>query len=159
MVSLAEIKQQILEGKEIEETIVDINWKEFEGITSEILERHEFKTWNNFRFKTKRRYEIDIVASRNNKTILIDCKHWSTGRYKSSALKKAINDQEERLEEFCKFISKNLIAKTKFKIKQDQKFSSIIVTLHEETLIRDSKSLVVPIWKLNNFLLNLDRNL
>jgi len=76
MISLEEIKQQLLEGKQIEEIIKDVKWQEFEKLVSEILEKHGFKCWNNFRFKTSRRYEVDIVAAKNNTTFLIDCKQW-----------------------------------------------------------------------------------
>jgi Holliday junction resolvase-like predicted endonuclease len=116
MISLDKIKQKFLEGKQIEEIVKDIDWRDFEELVSEILEKHGFKTWNNFRFKTKKRYEIDLIATKGSKTLLIDCKQWSTGRYKKSALKNAIDDQEERLGEFKKFIKNNPIAKNKLKL-------------------------------------------
>ncbi len=155
MVSLKKIKQQLLEGKQIEEIIKDIDWQDFEELVSKILEKHEFKSWNNFRFKTTRRYEVDITTTKNDITFLIDCKQWSTGRYKTSALKQSVKIQEKRLEEFQKFIKNNPIAKTKFGIKDDQKITSVIVTWYEENLIRHGKTLIIPIWKLNEFLLNL----
>jgi len=43
MISLEEIKQQLLEGKQIEEIIKDVKWQEFEKLVSEILEKHGFK--------------------------------------------------------------------------------------------------------------------
>jgi len=100
---------------------------------------------------------VDIVAAKNNMTFLIDCKQWSTGRYKTSAIKKSAKDQEERLEKFQKFIKNNPIAKTGFKIKNSQNFISIIVTWYEEELIKYCQTSIVPIWKLNEFLLNLGK--
>jgi len=156
MPSLEKIKQQLQNGKQIEEIIAKIGWQDFERLVSKILEKHDFKTWNNFRFKTSRRYEVDIIAADNSTTFLIDCKQWSAGRYKSSALKKAIKDQEERLDEFQKFTKNNPIAKTEFRIKSNQKLASIIITWHEEEPIKHGQTLVVPVWKLNEFLLNKD---
>ncbi|MBL7169544.1 MAG: NERD domain-containing protein [Candidatus Aenigmarchaeota archaeon] len=154
MISLEQIKQQLLEGKQIEEIVENIEWQEFEKLVSEILEKHEFKSWNNFRFKTTRRYEIDIIATKNTETFLIDCKQWSTGRYKSSALKQATKHQEERLEEFQKFIKNNPIAKTKFRIKDNQELIPIIVTWYDEKLTKHGQAPIIPIWKLNEFLLS-----
>ena len=129
MISLKQIKLELLKGRQIEEIIKDINWQDFERLVSKILEKYDFKTWNNFRFKTSRRYEVDIIATDNNATFLIDCKQWSAGRYKSSALKKAIKDHEERLEEFQKFTKNNPIARTKFRIKNSQKLIPVIINL------------------------------
>ncbi len=157
MISLNKIKQKLQEGKQIEEIVEDITWQDFEELVSSILEKHEFKIQSNFRFKTKRRYEIDLVATKGNKTLLIDCKQWSTGRYKKSALKYAIEDQEERLEEFQKFIKTNPIAKNKLKLDKNQVFKPMVVTWYEENLVEHSNTLVVPIWKLNEFLLNISK--
>ncbi|MBD3155301.1 MAG: hypothetical protein GF368_01445 [Candidatus Aenigmarchaeota archaeon] len=138
MISLDKIKQKLLEGKQIEEIVEDIGWQDFEELVSEIMGKHGFETWNNFRFKTKRRYEIDITATKGDKTLLIDCKQWSTGRYKKSALKSTTEDQEKRLGEFKKFIETNPIAKNKLKLGKNQVFISIIVTWHEENLVKRS---------------------
>ena len=121
---------------EIEEIVKAIDWQEFERLVSEILEKHEFKTWNNFRFKTKRRYEIDVITTRNNTTFLIDCKQWSTGRYKSSALKRASEDQEERLEEFERFVEENADVK---KVLKEKGCEGLVRTTPELEKIVESK--------------------
>jgi Holliday junction resolvase-like predicted endonuclease len=157
MISLEEIKKELLEGKEIEEVVKNIDWQDFEKLVSEILEKHGFKTWNNFRFKTERRYEIDVIASNNDMLLLIDCKQWDRGRYKSSALRESVGKQEERLLQFKKFLKNNPIARNNFLIKKRRKIMSCIVTWYQEELIEYSKSWVVPIWKFNDFLLDLGK--
>ncbi len=147
---LEEIKKDILKGKTIEEILERIEWKEFENVVKEIFEVHEFKVMKNFRFKTDRKYEIDLVAKRNSLVLCIDCKKWRGGRYKTSDLKKAIKEQEKRTEEFKKFL-KNSFFDEKPKIKP------LIVTLLEEDILRKNKTWVVPIGKLNSFLLELEK--
>jgi hypothetical protein len=53
-----------------------LSWKDFESFASEILLNCGFKTINNVRF-TKPRAEIDIVATKSNLCLSIDCKHWA----------------------------------------------------------------------------------
>ncbi len=142
---IEEIKQKLLSGKEIEEVLKEYDWKFFENFVKEILEAHSFKTRLHLRFKTERRYEIDVLAEKGNLVLAIDCKMLGKGRYKKAEIEKAIFLQEERVREFKKFS----------KIK-NKKFYSLIITLFEEEIIKKSKTFVVPIWKLNSFLLNLD---
>ncbi|MEM5790672.1 MAG: hypothetical protein QXP77_01325 [Candidatus Aenigmatarchaeota archaeon] len=142
---IEEIKQKLLSGKEIEEVLKEYDWKFFENFVKEILEAHSFKTKLHLRFKTRRRYEIDILAERGNLLLAIDCKMLGRGRYKKTEIEKAILLQEERIRKFKKF--------SKIKSK---KLYSIIVTLFEEEILQKSKTFVIPIWKFNSFISNLD---
>ncbi len=157
MISLEDIKQRILQREQIEQIIEEIDWKDFEELVARILEKYYFKTYHNFRFKTERRYEIDVLGIRNNVIFVIDCKQWGKGRYKKSALKNAINDQKQRTEQLKKFLKNNIIAQTKLRITKLSKttFISLIVTWLEEDLIEYENVLILPIWKLNEFLLNM----
>ena len=76
---------------------------------------------------------------------------------KTSALRKATSKQEERVNEFRKFVKRNPIAKEILKIKNTFSFSSLLVTLVEESLITENKTHVVPFEKLNTFLLEIER--
>ncbi len=155
MIDLEKIKDRILEGEQIENIIKEIDWKHFEELIMEILKKHNFITFQNFRFKTNRRFEMDIVASDENNLFVIDCKQWNRGRYKKSSLKYAIKEQKYRSEEFKKFIENNLIAKKNFKINEKTKFIPLIITWFEEDLLEHENMLVIPVWKLNHFLLGL----
>ncbi|MCH6576053.1 MAG: SDR family oxidoreductase [Bacteroidetes bacterium] len=137
MIDLEKIKRQLIKGKSIEDITGEFNWKDFEKTVGEIFRNNGFRVKNNFNFKTNRRFEIDIIARGDGHVLCVDCKQWSRGRNKISALKKAAEDQENRTKEFKKFLRKNLIAKQMIKINSKQKYSSLIVTLHEEKIIKE----------------------
>jgi|YelNatPaOPRAMG01_1025707.scaffolds.fasta_scaffold11203_3 hypothetical protein len=145
----------MLEGvkreKNVEEELKNLDWKGFEKAVQEIFELNEFKVKRNFRFKTKRRYEIDLIAIKDRFNFCVDCKRFGKGRYKKSEILKAIKKQEERNKELKKFLRSNMIAKESLKIKS-MKFYPLIVTLFEEEVIKENQTFVVPVWKLNSFL-------
>jgi len=155
VIDLNEIKQRILEGEQIEDTIQKTDWKEFEKLISEILKKHDFNTHNNFRFKTNRHFEIDVLAIRNKTSLLIDCKQWGRGRYKRAGLKYSVKEQKVRVKQLKKFLKNNLIAQTKLKIKKTTKFIPLLVTWFEEELLEHENVFIIPVWKFNEFLLNI----
>jgi len=155
MIDIEKIKDKILRGEQIENVVEDIDWKQFEEFIMEILKKHDFIMFQNFRFKTDRKFEIDIISSNRNNILTIDCKHWNRGRYKKSGLKYAVEEQKHRLEEFKKFVNNNPIAKNKFQINEKTKFTPLIVTWFEEDLLKHENTFIVPVCKLNEFLLRL----
>jgi len=153
---LKHIEERILKGEQIEEIIEGLRWKEFEELVLRILGRHEFRTWHNFRFKTKRMYEIDVLAVKDTTLLAIDCKDWGRGRYKNSSLRKAALDQSTRAKELRRFLESNPIACVRMKLDASQiNIIPLLVTRLEESLIEHENVLVIPIWKFNEFLLNL----
>ncbi|MGC9058804.1 MAG: restriction endonuclease [Candidatus Aenigmatarchaeota archaeon] len=138
---LEEIEQLIKSGKTLEEILKLIDWKEFEEKVEEIFKIHGFKTIRNFRFKTKKRYEIDLVAEKDYVIFAVDCKKWSRGRYKISELKKFAVKQKERALELKNF----------FKTEKD--VIPLILTLYDEGINEFEGTLIIPSFKLNNFLL------
>lgn len=152
MFVLEEIKELLSRGKTLEEVMDSVNWKDFESGISEIFSENNFKTRRNFRFKTKRRYEIDLIAVRGKNVFCIDCKGWSRGRHKTVALKRAVENQEERINEFHKFLKANLIARKMIGVTNDAKIIPLVVTLYEESIIKHSSTWIVPSQKLNSFL-------
>lgn len=159
MIKLDQIKQRVLGGEEIEEILEEIDWKEFEEFVAEILKKHGFKTHLNFRFKTKKRYEVDVLAVKGNLSLLIDCKYWKRGRYKKTELKYAVENQEKRVEELKNFLGDNLNLQKQLELfLNNVKLIPLIVTWFEEDLLKYEETLIVPVWKLNHFLLNLSEN-
>jgi len=152
---LERIKQRIQQGEQIENIVEEIDWKQFEEFVMEILKKHDFITFQNFRFKTERKFEVDILASNENNVLVIDCKHWNRGRYKKTGLKYAVEEQKYRLEEFKNFIRNNPIAKNKFQVNKKTKFIPLMITWFEEDLLKHEDTFIVPVWKLNQFLLSL----
>jgi len=139
---LEEIENLIRSGKTVEEVLSLISWKEFEEKVEEIFRIHNFKTIRNFRFKTAKRFEIDIIAEKRDLIFAVDCKQWNKGRYKISALKKAAERNLERVKE----LQNTLIGRNK-------KIIPIIITLFDETIYEHDGVFIVPLFKLNSFLL------
>ncbi len=144
MIDLDEIKTRISKGEQIEDIIKQISWQEFEFFVSKIFTEHDFDVFQNFRFKANKRYEIDILPVSNNIVFAVDCKQWSRGRYKKTALKKSITEQTKRVKELKKVL-----------VGENIRVIPLIVTLFEEDIVEHKKVWIVPIWKLNEFLLNL----
>jgi len=152
MVNLEKIKIQILEGTPIEKILSGFDWSGFEEAVAEIFVANGFSVKRNFRFKTKQRYEIDIIASRTDTAVCADCKEWRAGRSKKSAIEQAACMQKERTEQLKKFVSKNPIALSSLKISAQAQYVPMVVTLLEEDIRESNDALIVPVWKLNPLL-------
>lgn len=146
---LEEIEYQILHGKGIEEIIKEFDWRGFEDFCSEILAEHGWKTKKNFRFKTEKRYEIDILAEKGEKILLIDYKQWGERSGKASQLKISAKKQLERAKEWEKI---NFLSR-----KKGMKTLPIIITWLEERITREDGVWIVPVFKFNTFLLEIDK--
>ena len=152
-IDLKNIQKKLESGRTIEEIIADFDWKEFEGLVAEIFVANGFYVRRNLRFKTTRRYEIDVLAVRGDVVFAVDCKEWSRGRYKDSGLRAAVESHEERANHLKKFLKNNLIARKSLKIDvAKQEVMPIVVTWLQEGIERHSESMIVPVWKLNSFL-------
>ena len=113
----------------------EVKWQNFEKLTAFIFEENRFKVKVNVvKVFDKKRRQYDVIAEKDNKIILIDCKKWSGNRYRLSALKKAVKLHKER----CSFYSKNAVP--------------LIVTLVEEEIKFHDDMAIVPIGKLNSFI-------
>lgn len=155
---LEKIRKDLLKGKTIEEILEKFDWKEFEKTVAEIFESNNFEVKQNFIFKTKRKYQLDILAKKERIVLCVDCKEWGKGRYKKTGLRYAAKNQEERINQLIKFLKKNLIAKQMLKINlRKQKFYPLVVTLLEEDLLKENETFFVPVWKLNSFLLDIEK--
>lgn len=123
-------------------SLENCNWKGFEQAVSEILELHNFASfWNvNITIGGLRR-QFDIIANSNNETLLVECKKWSNKKSKVSALKNAVLEHKKRTE-----LYKNLFNK---------KATPVLITYNEEPIIFHEGVYIVPLARLNDFLLNL----
>jgi Holliday junction resolvase-like predicted endonuclease len=151
---LEQIRKHVLSGKSIEEIIKKFNWQEFEQLVAKIHENNNFLVKQNFRFKTGRRYEIDVIAVKNNFVLCVDCKEWSRGRYKKSGLVGAVKKQEERVNQLERFLKANLLARKSLKLDSNYQIHPAIVTWLQEDLIKENNTFVIPVWKLNSFLVD-----
>ena len=105
-------------GFPLDEISIALDWRDFEGLTAEILTEKNFAVIKNMMLK-KPRMEIDVVGIRLGIAILIDCKHWK--RYSSSSLSTAVKKQIER--------TKQYVAKTPGAIAVP-----VIVTLYQDKI-------------------------
>lgn len=83
-------------GADLERVSSHLRWQEFERMAAMALERNEYATVRNLRFKhAGRKWEIDVVGCRKPLVLCIDCKHWHHGMTPSS-LARIVGEQVER---------------------------------------------------------------
>lgn len=117
-----------------------LNWKEFEEYVERIFSSFDFLTRRHTRFR-KPRAEIDLVASRNDVTFAVDCKHWkrTVGHGSMTAISTRQLVRAQRL------VDEH----------QGMKVIPMIVTLRDESLrILENGVPIVPIHEISDFLLN-----
>lgn len=122
-------------GFPIDEISIALDWKDFEGLTAEILSSKNFAVMKNM-ILTKPRMEIDVVGIRLGVAILIDCKHWK--RYSMSSLTSVVKKQIER--------TKQYVAKTEGAIAVP-----VIVTLYQDKVDFIENVPIVPIFQFSSF--------
>ena len=123
-------------GLPIDEISIVLDWRDFEGLTAEILSSKNFGVIKNL-IMTKPRMEIDVVGIRLGVAILIDCKHWK--RYSSSSLTTVVKKQVER--------TKQYVAKTHGAIAVP-----VIVTLYQDKINFIENVPIVPIFQFSSFI-------
>ena len=122
-------------GYPVDEISVALNWRDFEGLTAEILSSKNFAVIKNLML-TKPRMEIDVVGIRLGIAILIDCKHWK--RYSTSSLTTAVKKQIQR--------TKQYVEKTPGAIAVP-----VIVTLYQDKVNFIENVPIVPIFQFSSF--------
>ena len=131
------ITMSLLEqGCPIDEVSIALNWRDFEGLTAEILSSKNFAVLKNLML-TKPRMEIDVVGIRLGVAILIDCKHWK--RYSKSSLSTAVKKQIQR--------TKRYVEKTPGAIAVP-----VIVTLYQDKIDFIENVPIVPIFQFSSFI-------
>ena len=132
-------------GVPIEDISELLNWKDFENISkSESYWKMEFDDREKPVILTKPRMEIDVIGTKLNIVILIDCKHWK--RMSNSALNEIVKKQVNRVKRYANEISDTMTV-------------PVIVTLHQEQISFINKVPIVPIMQLSSFLDELYGNL
>ena len=123
-------------GFPIDEISIALDWRDFEGLTAEILSSKNFAVIKNL-ILTKPRMEIDVIGIRLGIAILIDCKHWK--RYSTSSLTSAVKKQIER--------TKKYVEKTQGSIAVP-----VIVTLYQDKVNFIENVPIVPIFQFSSFI-------
>ena len=133
----------ITDGYPIEEISECLDWRDFEGLTYQILFENGFQVEKNV-ILTKPRMEIDVIGVKLNIAILIDCKHWK--RMSNSALNKIVRKQVSRVKRYANEIGGIMAI-------------PVIVTLHQEQVSFIDKVPIVSIMQFSSFLDELYGNL
>ena len=125
----------IQHGCILDDVSVVLDWKDFEGLVSEILAEKNFAVIKNL-ILTKPRMEIDVVGVRMGIAMLIDCKHWKY--YPYTALKTAVKKQ---------------IARTKHYVSTTQNSVAVpvIVTLYKDNVDFIDNVPIVPVSQFSSF--------
>ena len=123
-------------GFPIDEISIALDWRDFEGLTAEVLSSKNFAVIKNM-ILTKPRMEIDVIGIRLGIAILIDCKHWK--RYNISSLTSAVKKQIER--------TKKYVEKT-----QGSMAVPVIVTLFQDKVNFIENVPIVPISQFSSFI-------
>ncbi len=131
--------EDIKNHKDLQKVSKEVIWQNFERLTAFIFEKNNFQVETG-RVKTsnKMRRQYDVIAKRKDKTFLVECKKWSSNRYRLSALRTAAKKHNERSEFYRRLTNERVIP--------------IIVTLIEEDILLCEDIPIVPIFKLNSFI-------
>ncbi|MBD3405131.1 MAG: hypothetical protein GF411_03225 [Candidatus Lokiarchaeota archaeon] len=146
-------------GLDFENVIAQLTWKDFEGFVTEVMKEHSFKCVESLRRVGNtliEGMEIDVVGVRSSTIITIDAKMWGIRKGKTTALKNAAEKQMKRADELSRNLS-ILYRKMPRLASQEYKVYPMLVTwLVEEVLLHEGIP-IVPIFKLNSFLLEFER--
>jgi hypothetical protein len=119
-------------------------WQEFEERIRDVLEYAGFST--DFRkvfTTTGRRYEIDVVAHRFDKILLIDAKRYGKARVRSSSIRAQARKHFVRCREYDRAFSVSSVP--------------VIVSWIDDALVCEGGCFIVPYDKLEDFVVHLER--
>lgn len=93
--------------------------------------------------RNRQRRQYDVVAKKNGRTLLVECKRWSGGRYRLSALMQAVRQHRERALFYTSVTDGDAVP-------------VIVMLIDEEIRVFEGVPLV-PVHRLNEFINELDR--
>jgi len=125
--------------EDLEKVSKDAIWQNFEKLVAFIFEENGYFTKINIvKSLNKKKRQYDVIAKKNALVFLVECKKWSGNRYRLSALKAAVKRHKER-SDFYNEATK-------------EQGTPIIVTLIEEDIKFYEEIPIIPIFKLNSFI-------
>ncbi len=134
-------------GGRLREAAQFLTWQEFEKFGEECLEEAGFRTERNVRVKGDgRAWQIDLVGSRGELIISIDCKHWNTPSY-ISRFKLAAEHQRQATLHFLATL-KEKMAEGRVR----RQAIAVILTLREPPVQSSEDAVLVSVEKLPSFL-------
>jgi len=129
--------------EDLETVSEDVIWQNFERLAGFIFEKNDFRVAvNTVKTLHKKRRQYDVIARRNDRTFLVECKKWAGSRYRLSALKRAVVQHKERTAFYETIMDEDAIP-------------VIVMLIEEEVRVYEGVPLV-PVRKLNSFIAELD---
>lgn len=124
-------------------------WSTLEELVEAILREHGFVCRRNVRVKYQgHRYEVDVLAWKEDLLLCIDCKRWVRAR--SSSLRLAAINQRERCRAIAKLVEDGSIPC--FDKSRELKVYPLVVALHPSGSVAYEKVLVISIYSLPGLL-------
>ncbi|MFW9944599.1 MAG: restriction endonuclease [Candidatus Sifarchaeia archaeon] len=147
----------ISSGAEPESVVNLLSWKDFEGLVAGILEENDYRCVESFRrigTSKMQGMEIDVIGVRGERIVAVDAKMWGVRTGKSSALKSAAERQRERTERLCGEVDR-FAEKVGGLPRGIYTLTPILVTWLVEEVILNEGVPIVPVFKLNSFILEI----
>ncbi len=145
-------------GVDIEEIVATMTWKDFESMVATILSRNDYRCIESFRRRGNRLtrgMEIDVIGVRNRTIVSVDAKMWNIRRGKTSALRRAAEQQKRRTEELAGELQ-SLSHKIRL-ASGEYRLTPVLVTWLVEDLTIHEGVPIVPVFKFNSFIIEMNQ--
>lgn len=146
-------------GASISSIVEEMNWKDFEVFVAHILTENNYRCVESYRRRGDshtKGMEIDVVGVRGDKILAVDAKLWGVRGGKKAALQSAAQKQKERSGNLANELSRLSEKIPGLKSREYQIYPILVTWLVEEIELHDGVPLV-PVFKLNSFIVNMDQ--
>jgi len=141
-------------GIDAESVVMNMTWKDFEGLVAQVLFENNYDYTESFRRrgnKLEEGMEIDVIGVKGDTMLVIDAKMWGLRRYKASALMEAVRKQIVRTERLAEHLDPLMKRIPNMKPRQYHLYPIMVTWLVEDVKLHEGVP-VVPVFKLNSFL-------
>jgi hypothetical protein len=146
-------------GALVASVVGEMTWKDFEVFVARILTENSYQCVESYRRRGNseiKGMEIDVVGVRGNRIVAVDAKLWGVRGGKKTALQTAAEKQRERSRRLANDLS-ILAEKIPSLGAQDYRIYSVLVTWLVEEVELHNGVPVVPVFKLNSFIVDMDQ--
>jgi hypothetical protein len=150
--------EAVSRGAEMEQVVKVMNWKDFEGLVGRVLDENGYRYAESFRKRgtdETEGMEIDVIGVKGSRILALDAKMWDDRSGKASALATAAEKQSIRTRRLRNELER-LEQKIGTILPGEYSLMPALVTWLVEDLQFHEGVPIVPIFKLNRFLLELD---
>ncbi len=149
----------IQSGGRIESVVDNMTWKDFEGLVGRVLGENGFHYIESFRRRgneIEKGMEIDVIGVKGNLILSIDAKMWGIRNGKTTALRNAVDNQIDRTERLASQLHRLSEKLTVLKEGEYSLIPAVVTWLVEDIELFDGVP-IIPVFKLNSFLLEFDQ--